>query len=107
MIPLLLLASASGVAAVAIILIFWRYADRRIKDAYPDETPEALKKRLDEALDQQALLTARVEHLEAIVASEAWEALSREETPRPAPEEASDAASEENTRRPSQRQQSR
>ena len=70
-----MLAAAVGITAVAVILLFWRYADRRVKEAYPDASPAELEKKLEEALEQQALLTARVEHLEAIVVSEAWNAL--------------------------------
>ena len=39
-----------------------------------------MKKLLEEALEQQALLTAHVEHLEAILVSEAWDA-SAEDKP--------------------------
>lgn len=73
MMPLLLLVAAFGITAVVGILLFWRYADQRIKQAYPEASPDALKKLLEEVLEQQALLTAGVEHLEAIVVSEAWD----------------------------------
>ncbi len=80
--PLFLLAAAVGITAVALILLFWRYADRRVKETYPDASPEELEKKLEEALQQHVLLTARVEHLEAIVTSQMWDAL-REDKPVP------------------------
>ena len=70
--PLFLLTAAIGITAVAVILLFWRYADRRVKDAYSDVPPEELEKKLEQALAQQQHLVSRVEHLEAIVASEPW-----------------------------------
>ena len=70
--PLFLLTAAVGITAVAVILLFWRYADRRVKDAYSDVSPEELEKKLEQALEQQQHLISRIEHLEAIVASEPW-----------------------------------
>ncbi len=72
MMPLLLLGAAFGITAVVLMLLFWRYADQQVKQAYPEASPDALKKMLEDALEQQALLRARVEHLEAIVVS--WDA---------------------------------
>ena len=80
--PLFLLAAAVGITAVVIILLLWRYLDRRVKETYPDASPGELEKKLEEALQQHALLTARVEHLEAIVTSQMWDALQED---KPAP----------------------
>ncbi len=74
MIPLLLLAAAFGVAAVLLLIFVGRYADRGARLAYADETILDLKQQLDEAQARQANLVARVENLEAIVTSEAWDA---------------------------------
>ncbi len=108
MMPLLLLVAAFGITAVVFILLFWRYADHRVKQAYPEESPEALKKLLEDALEQQALLTARVEHLEAIVASEAWNA-SDEDKPAPPlalPDKPADLSNEEKVANLARRQRS-
>lgn len=75
MIPLLLLTAAFGFTALVLIFIFWRYADNRVKQAYPDEAVNALQEQIDHVLAHQQHLTERVEHLEAIVASEDWDAL--------------------------------
>ena len=37
--PLFLLAAAVGITAVVLILLFWRYLDRRVKETYPDASP--------------------------------------------------------------------
>ncbi len=87
MIPLLLLAAAFGVAAVLLLIFVGRYADRGARLAYADETILGLKQQLDEAQARQANLVARVENLEAIVTSEAWDAFQagRLSEGRPAP----------------------
>ena len=105
--PLLLLTAAVGITAVAVILLFWRYADRGVKEAYPDVSPEELEKKLEDALEQQALLTARVEHLEAIVASEAWNALPEIKPPLALPDEPADLSNEEKVARLARRRRSR
>ena len=103
---LFLLVAAVGIAAVAVILLFWRYADRRVKEAYSDVSPEELEEKLEEALEQQALLTARVEHLEAIVASEAWNALPEPAPPLTLPDEPTDLSNEEKLARLARRRRS-
>ncbi len=80
--PLFLLAAAVGITAVVLILLVWRYLDRRVKETYPDASPGELEKKLEQALQQHALLTARVEHREAIVTSQMWDALHED---KPAP----------------------
>ena len=107
--PLFLLAAAVGVIAVTAIVLLWRYVDRRVKEAYPHVSPAVLEKKLEEALEQQALLTARVEHLEAIVASEAWNALPRDEPTPPLalPDEPAGLSNEEKVARLARRQGSR
>ena len=102
MMPLFLLATAFGITAVALILLFWRYADRRIQEAYPDESQADLQKMLADALEQQALLTERVEHLETIIASETWDTRQKEQATLPLA--LPDASPEEQARR---RQRSR
>ena len=82
MFPVFLLATAVGITAVVLILLLWRYLDRRVKETYPDTSPGELEKKLEEALQQHALPTARVEHLEAIVTSQMWDALHEDQ---PAP----------------------
>ncbi len=74
MIPLLLLTAAFGVAAVLLLVFVGRYADRGVRLAHADETITALQQQLEEALARQENLTGRVENLEAIVISEAWDA---------------------------------
>lgn len=103
--PLFLLAAAVGIAAVAVILLVWRFADRRVKDAYSDVTLKEVEKQLREALDQQALLTARVEHLEAIVVSETFE--DNPAPPLTLPDEPADVSNEEKVARLAQRRRSR
>ena len=104
--PLLLLVAAFGITAVVFILLFWRYADHRVKQAYPEESPEALKKLLEDALEQQALLTARVEHLETIVVS--WDASDEDKPALPLalPDKPADLSNEEKVARLARRRRS-
>lgn len=105
--PFYLLIAAIGVIAVALLFLFWRTVDRRIQLAYGDDTVEELKARLEEALEQQQHLTSRVEHLEAIVASEPWDAARQVEQSTPPlslPDAEADESSDERVGR---RQQSR
>ena len=73
MFPVLLLAAAVGVIAVALLFLFWRQMDRRVQLAFSDQNIDDLAERLEQALEQQQHLTSRIEHLEAIVAGEPWE----------------------------------
>ena len=104
MFPVFLLAAAVGIIAVALLFLFWRNVDRRIQQADSDHTVEDLTEQLQQALEQQQHLTSRVEHLEAIVASEPWEA-ARKQIARP-PDQA-DASPEQQAALPDRRQQSR
>jgi len=67
---LFLLASAFGVIAVMILFLAWRYVDHRINQAASEDTMDALHAALEEVLEQQRALTTRVEHLEAIIATD-------------------------------------
>ena len=67
------LAAAVGVIAVALLFLFWRNVDRRVQLAFSDESVEDMTQQLEEALEEIKHLTSRVEHLEAIVASEPWD----------------------------------
>ena len=107
MVPLFLLAASVGVIAVALLFLFWRTVDRRVQLAYGEDTIEELTQQLEQALEQQHHLTSRIEHLEAIVASEPWDASRQEQQPTPPltlPDAETDASSEERTDR---RQRSR
>ncbi len=106
MMPLLLLVAAFGITAVVLMLLFWRYADQRVKQAYPEASPDALKKMLEDALEQQALLRARVEHLEAIVVS--WDASDEDQPALPLalPDKPADLSNEEKVARLARRRRS-
>jgi phage shock protein B len=67
---LFLLASIAGVIAVIVLFLAWRYVDHSINQAAGDDTITALQAALEEALEQQRALTTRVEHLEAIIATD-------------------------------------
>lgn len=73
MVPVLLFA-AVGLVMVALLFLAWRQIDRRIALAYADQDIEVVQRQLEEALARQKQLTTRVEHLEAIIVSEPWEA---------------------------------
>ena len=110
MFPVFLLAAAVGVIAVALLFLFWRNVDRRVKLAYGDDTIEELRQRLEQALEQQQHLTSRVEHLEAIVAGEPWDAsrqVQQATPPLTLPEAEADVSSEKPADLPGRRQQSR
>ena len=81
MFPVFLLAAAVGVIAVALLFLFWRQMDRRVQLAFSDQNIDDLAERLEQALEQQQHLTSRIEHLEAIVASEPWETTKNLPTP--------------------------
>ncbi|MFQ5569164.1 MAG: hypothetical protein ACE5G0_05790 [Rhodothermales bacterium] len=85
MIPLILLAAAFGITAILLIVILGRYADRGVKLAYADQTIKELKEKLEAAVEKQENLTSRVENVEAIVISEAWDSLQKDPLPEPAP----------------------
>lgn len=70
--PILLLIGAVTVVTIALLMLFWRYMDRRVQTAYSDHTLDELAKRLDEASTEQQHLTGRIESLEAIIAAEPW-----------------------------------
>ncbi len=79
LLPLLLV--SFGVMAVLLFVILGRYADRGLKLDQADETLAEVQSRLEEAFDEQARLTRRVEILEAIVTSEAWDAFQEGRLP--------------------------
>jgi len=110
MIPFLL-ASTVGVIAVLFLFLAWRYVDHRINQAAGDDTIEALQAALEEALEQQRALTTRVEHLEAIIATDdggAWlrDPLTARAMPEP-PGEREDPPNEAAVARRATRQQQR
>lgn len=72
---LLMLLAAFGVTAVLLFVILGRYADRSLKLTHADETITELHDKLEQALEEQVHLTRRVENLEAIVTSEAWDTM--------------------------------
>ena len=104
MFPVFLLAAAVGVIAVALLFLFWRNVDRRVQLAYGDQTVDELTERLEQALEQQKYLTSRVEHIEAIIAAEPWDAAQKQRVLPPAQP---DTSIEEPIARPERRQQSR
>ncbi len=107
MVTVFLLAAAVGVIAVALLFVFWRNVDQRVQQAYGDDTIEELTERLEDALEQQQHLVSRVEHLEAIVASEPWETARQGGQPAP-PLTLPDAEADESSgERAGRRQQSR
>lgn len=106
MFPLFMLAVAFGIVFVVLLFYAWRHVDRRVKLAYADETAGDLKVMLEQALEQQQHLIHRVEHLEAIVASESWDAPSRSDTPPLAAPDA-DTSTGEKASPPARRQLSR
>ena len=105
--PFFLLVAAVGIIAVMLLFLFWRAMDRRVQLAYGDDSMEELTQQLEQALEQQQHLTSRVEHLEAIVASEPWDTARLNQQPTPPltlPDAEADAASDEQA---GQRQRSR
>ena len=109
MFAVFLLAAAVSIVAVALLFLFWRNVDRRVQLAYGDENVEDLTERLEEALEQQQQLTSRIEHLEAIIAAEPWEAALKQRMlpPAQAEEEPVGKSQEEKATQPDRRQQSR
>jgi hypothetical protein len=106
-ITLLLLLTAFGIMAALLFVMLGRYADRGAKLLDADETITELQATLEKALDEQAHLTRRVENLEAIVTSEAWDAL--QENPRldVPPEPSPELSDEEKAARLARRQRTR
>ena len=109
MFAVFLLAAAVGVIAVALLFLFWRNVDRRVQLAYDDKSVDDLTERLEEALEYQQHLTSRIEHLEAIIAAEPWDAAQKQRVLPPAQEEEEPAGEslKEKAARPARRQQSR
>ena len=78
MFPLFLLAAALAIVLVMLLFLGWRHLDRRVQLAYEDDTIEDVKAMLEQAVEAQQHLTSRIEHLEAIIASEPWTPLQQE-----------------------------
>jgi cell division protein FtsB len=87
--PILLLATAVLVTAVLFAILFGRYAERGVKLEDADRTITALQDQVDVLTEQQERLTHRIENLEAIVTTEAWDELHDASLapPEPGPEE--------------------
>ena len=108
--PFFLLVAAVGIIAVALLFLVWRSMDRRIQQAFGVDTIEGLTQRLEQALEQQQHLTNRIEHLEAIIASEPWDADRQDQHATPPlalPDAEADASSEQRTPAPGRRQPNR
>ena len=78
-----LVGSSPGMTDFA--LFFGRYAERGIKLEAADETIAALTEKLEAALEEHANLRQRVENLETIVTTEAWDAFQQQQLAEPAP----------------------
>lgn len=90
--PIILLAAAILITAVLFAVLFGRYAERGIQLEDADRTIAALQDQVEGLTDQQERLTHRIENLEAIVTTEAWDELHEPDLapPEPDPEEQAD-----------------
>lgn len=87
--PIILLATAVLITAILFAVLFGRYAERGVQLEDADRTIAALQDQVDVLTEQQERLTHRIENLEAIVTTEAWDELHEPHLapPEPDPEE--------------------
>lgn len=87
--PIILLAAAILVTAILFAVLFGRYAERGVQLEDADRTIAALHDQVEGLTERQERLTRRIENLEAIVTTEAWDELHEPDLapPEPNPEE--------------------
>ena len=73
--PIILLATAVLITAILFAVLFGRYAERGVQLEDADRTIAALQDQVDRLTEQQGRLMHRIENLEAIVTTEAWDEL--------------------------------
>lgn len=85
MLPFLIIIFGLVVMVLLFTVFFGRYAERGLKLEAADETIATLTEKLEQALDEHVHLRERIENLEAIVTTEAWDDFQRQQLLEPAP----------------------
>lgn len=80
-----LLAGLLGVVIILAIVAFGRYAEQGVNQQIANQSIAALEQQLAEALEEQGRLNERVQNLEAIVTSEAWDDWQKQQRLAPDP----------------------
>lgn len=83
MLPYLFLVAGAVVTAVLLVLFFLRFAEQGVKLEEADGTIAALRDDLETLQAEHDRLTRRIQNLEAIVTTEAWDALPEHQRMKP------------------------
>ncbi len=79
MLPYLLLVAGLLITAVLLVAFFMRFAAQGVKLEDADNTITALNEHLQALQAEHERLTQRIQNLEAIVTTEAWDALPEQQ----------------------------